>query len=253
MCTLTFVPKRDGYDLAMNRDERLNRGAADPPSRFLADGVGAICPRDIEGGTWIAVNASGIALALLNWNDVPCNVRKERSRGVLIPTLIAGCTLREVRTAFDRLNLTGILPFRVAGFFPEEQEIHEWRWDLSTLQSRTFPWVRQHWFSSSQSDTKAGDIRGAVCDSAWNQADAGSALWLRQLHASHRNGPAFGLCVHHEGVQTLSYTEVTCSPGKVQMKYFGSSPCEMGSLESLEIERARGTHSNIHNVSASLI
>src|SRR5450631_3172447 len=107
MCTLTFIPRCDGYDLAMNRDERLNRGAAIPPSRVGANGVEAIYPRDVEGGTWIAANAFGIAFALLNWNDVPCHARKENSRGVLIPALISGSATQEVRTAFARLNLKG--------------------------------------------------------------------------------------------------------------------------------------------------
>lgn len=245
MCTLTFFPRGNGYVLAMNRDERLARGTAAPPSRVGANGVEAIYPRDVEGGTWIAANAFGIALALLNWNDVPCDANKAHSRGVLIPWLIAGSTSHEVHAALEHMDLRGILPFRAAGFFPGEKQILEWRWDMALLRLHWFPWERRHWFSSSLSDTRATELRGAVCDHAWNEAADHSISWLRQLYASHDNA-GLAICVHRDAVQTLSYTEVTCSPAHVGMKYFNGSPCAMGkmrhSLDGVELQRCDKTH-----------
>ena len=44
MCTLSFIPRKQGYMLAMNRDERIARGAGLSPEIFGCDGESAIIP-----------------------------------------------------------------------------------------------------------------------------------------------------------------------------------------------------------------
>ena len=68
MCTLSFVPTKDGYYAAMNRDERLTRSAALSPLTFRAGDLLTVYPFEEGGGTWIACNQHGLTLALLNWN-----------------------------------------------------------------------------------------------------------------------------------------------------------------------------------------
>lgn len=239
MCTLTFIPRGEGYLLAMNRDERTTRGVAEPPARYDLEGIQAIYPRDTEGGTWIAASNLGIAFALLNWNDVAPGGPKIRSRGEVIPALITGHSLRDAQSALGRMDLTGVLPFRLVGLFPGENVVCEWRWNQREMSSRPLAWAEQHWYSSSLGDQKASLTRGAACESASREADAGSLAWLRRLHASHdaARGP-FSLCVHREGVETLSYTEVSCTPQTVQCNYFPGSPCTMKECQrSVEMER----------------
>src|SRR5215510_258062 len=178
MCTLTFIPRNNGYYLAMNRDERIARGPADPPAKFLAGGVDIICPRDTEGGTWIAANSRGAAFALLNWNDVMLNALKTRSRGDVIPALFGSSSSREAEAMFSQVELKGILPFRLVGIFPIEKQVSEWRWDQKSLDCHPLSWNRGHWFSSSLSDEKALQHRGAACYRAWQQDAAGSIMWL---------------------------------------------------------------------------
>jgi hypothetical protein len=244
MCTLTFVPREDGYYLAMNRDESIGRGVADPPARTDLPGLkrSAIYPRDVAGGTWIAANDTGIALALLNWNVIQqpgCN--KTRSRGIVIPHLARFGLHHDVEKAVGSFDLMGLLPFRLVGIFPLEKKISEWRWKQDGVQVQHFAWERRHWFSSGLSDEQACTLRGGVCQSAWDAKDAGSLRWLRQLHASHANGPgAFSLCVHREGVQTLSYTELVCAPEEIECRYFAAGPCAMLEPEGLvTIQRVR--------------
>jgi hypothetical protein len=229
MCSLTFIPCYRGYYLAMNRDERKARRDAVPPESTILGGTPAVYPRDSAGGTWIAANNAGIALALLNWNDVAANpAEKTRSRGSLIPQLISQCTLQELQDAMGEIGLKGVLPFRVVGLVPTKQVICEWRWDLNAVESQTYPWVRRHWFSSSLSDDQATMQRGAVCERAWGEDGSGSLSWLRRLHGSHVNGPGpFSLCVHRKDVKTLSYTELVCTADSVACRYFDGSPCEI--------------------------
>jgi hypothetical protein len=227
MCTLSVIPRDDGYYLAMNRDERIARGPAEPPACFQVGGFQAIYPRDTEGGTWIAANDSGISFALLNWNDVPANVSKKLSRGHVIPTLIASTSSQEADAALAVFHLDGLWPFRLVGVFPSEQQLREWRWNLTALESRPVNWEVHHWFSSSLSDEQASIQRGAACKSAWDHADAASLAWLRRLHASHDVERApFSLCVHREGVETVSYTEVVCTKEEVRCNYSAGCPCK---------------------------
>ena len=241
MCTLTVVTGSDTYRMAMNRDEKIARGAGVPPVMHEFDGTRAIYPNDGDGGTWIAANECGIALALLNWNDIapPGKTVKTRSRGRVIPALIDSRSLWDLHAVFSVSNFTGMLPFRLVGVFPSEREIWEWRWDSTHLEFQVHAWKSRHWFSSSLSDNRAESLRGLACRDAQRESDAGSVPWLRRLHASHGGGPGpFSLCVHREDVKTLSYSEVMVTPGHVQMSHFRGSPCTMTQIHTIEIKRA---------------
>jgi hypothetical protein len=240
MCTLTFIAGDTSHRIAMNRDERIARGAGQPPEIHEVDGTKAIYPGDGEGGTWIGVNELGIVLALLNWTDAADKSGgKTRSRGQVIPALIASHSLAELCTALQVSSLKGMLPFRLVGVFAFEKEIREWRWDSTQIDSQVHRWDTRHWFSSSLSDQKAGTLRGAACRHALSEADAGSAAWLRRLHASHAGGPGpFSMCVHREDVQTLSYTEIHLAPATVAVEHFLGSPCGMRAGQSNEMQRA---------------
>jgi hypothetical protein len=238
MCTLTLIAEDNAYRLAMNRDETVARGAGSAPKIHQFDGIQAISPDDGFGGTWIGVNEYGISLALLNWNEPSPRVNMEfQSRGQVIPALIHAQSMQELLAASDVLNLERMRPFRMVGVFPAEPAIRELRWNSQHLEIVAHRWEAQHWFSSGLSDEQAKRLRSASCGSAEKEADAGSSAWLRRLHASHDGGPAFGLCVHRAEVQTLSYTEIACSPQRVVMQHFLGNPCVMQPSLSLAFVR----------------
>jgi hypothetical protein len=257
MCTLSVITRTDGYLLAMNRDERIARGAGELPEIHHLSGTTAMYPSDGTGGTWIAANQHGITLALLNWNDVvprPLDRNNARSRGEIIPTLASAASLTGLQAAFSALNLEGIQPFRLVGVLPSERAIGEWRWDSTQLAFQTHGWHSGHWFSSSLSDRQAESLRGAACRDAQHELDAGSAPWLRRLHASHAGGPGpFSLCVHRDDVKTLSYSEVLVTPGHIQMGHIQDSPCTRAQLHSIEIQRADCPDPAVRGVSRSAI
>jgi Uncharacterized conserved protein len=241
MCTLTVVIGNDTYLVAMNRDEKITRSAGLFPKVHEFDGIRAIYPNDGDGGTWFAVNESGITFALLNWNDMARRGTdaKTQSRGRVIPTLIHSRSLSDLRAAFGISNFKKMMPFRLVAVFPSDQEIWEWRWDSFELHFEVHAWESRHWFSSSLSDERAETLRGAACRNAQHQLDAGSVPWLRRLHASHAGDPGpFGLCVHRQDVNTLSYSEVMVTPKYIQMGHFRGSPCTMEQIRSIGIERA---------------
>jgi hypothetical protein len=241
MCTLSLITRDSGYLLAMNRDEKIERGGGELPDVHPLHNISVIYPSDGAAGTWISVNSYGNTFALLNSNAVLSNsldCTKTRSRGQIIPTLGTSSSMTELNQELGVLDLKGILPFRLIGVFPSEKAIAEWRWDSAQLGFQAHPWESRHWFSSSLSDKEAQNLRGAVCRDAQYESDAGSVEWLRRLHASHAGSPGpFSLCVHRQETATLSYSEVACTPELVQMTHSRGSPCKSVQLSTIKIQR----------------
>lgn len=228
MCTLSFLPTKNGYAAAMNRDELLSRAPALPPQKLSINGIDVIYPREPAGGTWIACNSRGNLLALLNWN-VPGAAQiaaKPKSRGEVIPQLIDAPDCLSTERRFDSLPLAGTFPFRLIGFFRRSKEIREWRWDGTRVQNLQLPWSRNHWFSSSISDRAAEIVRGKICHAAPPSQLGEEVDWLQTLHRAHGLRPgAFSICMHRPDAATVSYTEVQCTGDLTRMRYQQGSPC----------------------------
>jgi hypothetical protein len=244
MCTLSFVPRKDGYIVGMNRDELRTRAQSLHPRIYECRQILAAYPSEPEGGTWIAVNGRGGLLALLNWNlpNPHTAMPKQKSRGELIPELIFQGALRPAETALHRRRLGGLLPFRLVGIDPQEKTVREWRWNGESVVTLGFSWQRRHWFSSSLSDSVAEEHRGATCAAAYTSAKADDPDRLLGLHRSHQptSGP-YSLCVHRPDAATVSYTEVVYGSQHISMRYIDGSPCEAtGFHDALEMPRTFG-------------
>jgi len=229
MCTLSFLPRKHGYIAAMNRDELRSRPAALPPATQQAGGLFALYPSESGGGTWVGANSGGILLALLNWYAMETATlgKKSRSRGELIPYLLQETEPEKLERSLHNTDLSGVYPFRLFGFFPDGQQIREWRWNFRNLTMESHAWQRQHWFSSSRSDSQAAAERGAACAEAWKGDPTDASAWLRGLHASHFTEPGpFSVCVHREDAATVSYTEAEWNRGELQMDYLPGNPCQ---------------------------
>jgi hypothetical protein len=243
----------NGYAAGMNRDEKLSRLQAISPKRFDFLGGAAVCPRESSGGTWIGCNSHGNLLALLNWNDVRPQVggTKVRSRGVLIPELIAEHDLTDTYARYAQLDLRGVLPFRLVGAFLGESVITEWRWDGLRRQEFNHTWGKRHWFSSSVSDALAQRGRGRTCEKAKRDRSLELVSWVRNLHQSHDPVPGpFSICVHRKDAATVSYTEVRCSGKGISMGYRSGSPCLTDVFDS-EASLAFGATRNLNPVNES--
>jgi uncharacterized protein with NRDE domain len=127
MCTLSFIPTNYGYVMAMNRDEKLSRLPASAPVVQEINGVQAMYPLDIEGGTWIAASANGTTWALLNRNS---NLeRRPRSRGEIILSALRKNDVSSEVSELDSELLNEVLPFRLIRFSLVSHSVIEWVWD----------------------------------------------------------------------------------------------------------------------------
>jgi Transport and Golgi organisation 2 len=227
MCTVTFSPRKRGYALAMNRDEKLTRATGLPPSKKIIERRNVLAPSEPGGGTWISVNDGGVSFALINWYAVSSKVKtKSVSRGEVLKAVGSSTTALSAVEALEQLPLPRINPFRLIGFFPETNQIFEWRWDLKTLLSKQHRWRLQQWISSGFDEAKAQKIRGATFQNSVKHKSVGSLEWLRRLHRSHAPDiGAFSTCMHREDAATVSYTEITVSSRMAEMRYFDGAPC----------------------------
>src|SRR6266705_450186 len=110
MCTVTFIARRRGYRLGMNRDEKLTRPIGLPPRKKIMDGRAVISPSEPGGGTRISVNDQGATLALINWYSINARVGgKAVSRGEVVNSVSTAASPDFADAALHALPLDQIL------------------------------------------------------------------------------------------------------------------------------------------------
>jgi hypothetical protein len=228
MCTVTFIARKRGYALGMNRDERLTRVQGLPPAERRSEGRRVICPSEPGGGTWIALNETGVTFALINWYSIPTSVNGAATTRGEIVVAVSGLDGEPTATArLRKLPLNRINPFRLIGIFPTTQHVVEWRWDLRCLTFAKHRWNTQQWISSGFDEPTAQRMRSKTFQQAGQQLSVGSLDWLRRLHRSHspHAGP-FSTCMHRADAATVSYTEIAVSSSTAKMCYHADAPCQ---------------------------
>lgn len=244
MCSVTFIPRADGFLLGMNRDESLSRPAANPPERRTRTGRLALYPTEPTGGSWIGLNDTGLTLALINWYAVPRAPGIGRvSRGIVVPSLLAAASLDEVRAAMVVMPKQDMAPFRLLAFSSVGRTAFEFCWDQRTLEEVPHAWEPQHWFSSGHDEPRAQLERAKVARKAWQQPRAGTPPWLRRLHASHE--PARGpccFCMHRKEAATVSYTEIVVTTHAATMRYHDGPLCTAPQPRTIRKLSLQATH-----------
>jgi hypothetical protein len=241
MCTVSLIVRKSGYTLGMNRDEQLTRAPGLPPSKKTINGSIVLSPSEPGGGTWIALNDSGVTFALINWYSVTRRAKGEIvSRGQVVESASGAKTPGLADAALTQLQLKRINPFRLIGIFPVTGEIVEWRWDLKGLVHKKHRWNNRQWISSGFDEPAAQRVRSRTFREALKQKSAGSFGWLRRLHRSHspQAGP-FSTCMHRTDAATVSYTEVNITPTTTSMSYQAGPPCKGAARVTLRHTVAR--------------
>jgi hypothetical protein len=239
MCTVTFIARKHGYALGMNRDEKLTRVQALPPAHHELNGRAALFPSEPGGGTWIGVNEAGVTLALINWYSVPARVRANPvSRGLVVRSALASDTASQLDEDLGTFASNRTNPFRLIGVFPNDRQVIEWRWNLRCVERIEHHWKSNTWISSGFDESGAEKTRRDTFRCATEGRAVQNLRWLRKLHSSHApsRGP-YSHCMHREDAATVSYTEITVSGSAARMAYLSGSPCcrRMKADQSLEL------------------
>lgn len=176
MCTVSFVPIKEGYCFTSNRDEKITRDKAIPPTKYSINNKQIYFPKDPKaGGTWFAHDNES-CIVLLN-GAAEKHISKDtyrKSRGIIVIDLISSSSpLNE----WNRIDLQDIEPFTII-LFSEKKLFHlQWNeiekstieldatkkhiWSSSTLYESEIREERANWFNdflSNKTDIKPKEL-----------------------------------------------------------------------------------------------
>lgn len=248
MCTVTAVPRsllarvtRDEpllLRLACNRDERLTRAAGLPPAMWWAGARGVVMPIDAEsGGTWIAVNDTGVVFATLNatspaaeqtirseWRSVPRMPATALSRGLIIPALVSAATVSEALARAQQLEADRYRPFRLL-LFDRYQLVECWPDGDRIRHRRSFLYGAVMRTSSALGDAFVAPPRRALFQRIFH--DPGDPVTAQDRFHDHQwaGREAISVNMRRADARTVSQTVVEVGLEHVAMSYraIGSS------------------------------
>lgn len=238
MCTVSWLLENDGYRLFANRDERRDRPVALPPRIVAESSLAIVSPTDpVGGGTWIAANSLGIAVAVLNGNATP-HAQASRSRGLLPYHLVRtegwDCLLERL----DQIDLSEFLPFTLVLIAPG-QPIEFMQWDGWRAERKTTTEPHGMIASSSLDLQGVASYRRSLFQSLLPADGRVTADWLEAFHCYHGDGPsAYTPCMHRADAATVSYSRLDVSASEITFRYSPEPPCAAAPLTRLTLSRS---------------
>jgi hypothetical protein len=146
MCTVTFIPLRNGAILTSNRDEHISRAIAQYPEFYLLGNKKLVFPKDSRsGGTWFISNENGDTGILLNgaFEKHIASAHYRKSRGCVLPEIFRSDSPYEALKYYD---LRGIENFTIILW--EDGQLREIKWDGKKLRGKKHDPERPHIWSS---------------------------------------------------------------------------------------------------------
>ena len=219
MCTVTYVPTREGCIITSNRDEKITRERALPPAEYFIEGKKIMFPKDPKaGGTWVAHSETKIVVLLNGAQEkhIPkSNYRK--SRGLVVLELISAENSLQY---WHSLDLTDIEPFTIVIFennklmqlqwnevekSEEEKDENQFHiWSSSTLYSKEIREQRKVWFTNFIQEN--------------NNPTPEEILYFHQF--TEAENKEFGLQINRNAIlKTISITQCKVTNDKIEMIY----------------------------------
>lgn len=229
MCTVIYIPVKEGILFLSNRDESPERPMALAPEIYSTDEIKYICPIDPQGGgTWVGANGNGDVIILLN-GGYEKHVRKEsyvRSRGLIVKELLAK-PMPVIQ--FSLLNLNGIEPFTLIIW--SEGNLFQLVWDGANKHRAILSPKEAHIFSSAPLyPIEVREMR-RIKFTSWLQTQANpDAASLLEFILSDQE-PQHGFIMNrNEKVKTLSTTVLQYSSNEVCFQYKVRDKAEITSV-----------------------
>ncbi|MEQ1745798.1 MAG: NRDE family protein [Saprospiraceae bacterium] len=219
MCTVSYLPVRDGFVLTHNRDEAPSRSL-----HGLARSGPLLFPKDAKaGGTWIATARSGRTACLLNGAFVKHRHQPpyRRSRGLV---LLDFFEWPEPNDFFEQYDLNGIEPFTF--LFLGQERIVELRWDGDHRHLAERPTEQPHFWCSATLYPPDMQVQREQVFRNWLGTDkhvtAGrlpAAIFRLHLQGSVGDPENDFVMNRAEHVRTVSVTQVVRRAAGASMRY----------------------------------
>lgn len=219
MCSVSFVPIKDGFLFTSNRDEKTYRPTIEPKI-YIENKVKLMYPKDDKaGGTWIVAKEDGTCIVLLNGAFINHQKKENyrKSRGVVLIEII---TAKDPLSSFYEINLKQIEPFTLIIF--HNDQLTEVKWD--GVEKHIIPRLNNKphfWSSATLYDLNEQRIR-----QQWFQdyCNAKSDLTVENMLSFHRHthleNTEYGLVINRKDrTQTVSITQLVMKNKSVEMTY----------------------------------
>ena len=217
MCTVTYVPARDKAFVTSNRDEHISRRAQLRPSVDIIKGKKVTYPKDTgAGGSWFAMNDSGLVAVLLNgaFSNHDRRPPYAKSRGLVVLDIVSN---EQPLVYLEEMDLTNIEPFTLVLF--DQIKLVEFRWDGQQKHIKPLDTSKAYiWSSFTLYDQEAQEVRNSYFQDFKTSGVDFNADSILRFHKENHGDFENGFVVDRKnGLKTLSITQVECNEDGLSM------------------------------------
>ncbi len=185
MCTVTYIPKKEGFIFTSSRDEKYNRR----DTEFPVTENKLVFPRDLKAkGTWIASNSKRLA-CLLNGGFIKHQrkIKYKKSRGLMLLDSFKFPCISSFTTQY---NFHGMEPFTL--ICVDDENVHEIRWDDFNIHHSKKSLSQKHIWSSSTLYSPEIIVNREIWFDEWYDKKNNLSLeYCREFHYSAGKQDAF--------------------------------------------------------------
>lgn len=240
MCTLTYLPTREGFLFTSNRDESTAREKAVFPSFSQSKSGKLLMPLDPQGGgTWILAAENGEAACLLNgaFKNHQRTPPYRKSRGRVI---VESFDYTDVEDFLKEYDFDNIEPFTLVKVVctSGKRVLHEIRWDGDLLKHSLADNKQAHIWSSVTLYDKQMRAKRDQWFEEW--LSIGKAFTAKNIQDFHLHGgegdPSVDFnMIRSGGLQTISLSCMTVNQKYTQIEYLNLLS-QQRSIESLALK-----------------
>lgn len=244
MCTVTYIPTKNGFCFTSNRDEKASRETIQP-TIYINNRKELIFPKDkVAGGTWVATNGNNKITCLLN-GAFEGHEKKgpyRKSRGLI---LIESFNYNDAFAFSENIDLDNIEPFTLLLLnFDDLNSIkfHEFRWDGKVKHLKTLPTDEmQIWSSSTLYNKEVREKRSKIFFDFFKESSTKKDIPKNQL-TFHKNKHGLNenedLIMKGDGdLKTISITQFIINDKNQDLNYFDLTSNKETVLNLLNIKQ----------------
>ncbi|AYL98822.1 NRDE family protein [Mucilaginibacter celer] len=220
MCTVTYLPTKNGFQLTSNRDENVNRGQAIVPRLYKGERHTLLYPKDADrNGSWIAAKNNGDVVVLLNGAFVKHTAMPpyKTSRGLVLMELI---NAEDPYSAYKDNDLEGVEPFTLVLY--AGSMLYECRWDGERKYIKPLDTREAYIWSSATLYNENAAAKRLKWFNDWKAAEPENGIGdIMHFHHHAGQGDADDALVINRGgkMKTVSITNINVGPQNLTMTY----------------------------------
>ena len=222
MCTVTFLPQKDGqFLLTSNRDEAPHRSPENISTKLM-NGQQLAFPRDEEaGGTWIVIADSDRLVCILNGAFLKHDRKPpyRRSRGLMALDFF---TYPSFEAFASNYLFSGMESFTM--IIHEQGELFELRWDETKAHILKLDRNKPYIWSSATLYTPEVKAKREAWFNTWLQQQNGvyQRADVLDFHRNAGDGDPLNDVIMNRGeiVKTVSITSIQKGSANLNMQYF---------------------------------